>query len=102
MTVDAAFLRHYEPEIAAVPLQVWHGVMREVVEVSVGRFAADIEAPTLILSGGKDPLFPPEHHAALVEALSTTEAYVFPGLGHNLNMERPEEVGPVLARFLDR
>lgn len=100
--VDAAFLRHYEPEVAAVPLQVWHGVMREVVEVPIGRFTDEIEAPTLILSGGKDPLFPPEHHAALVKALPAAEAHVFPDLGHNLNMERPEEVGPVLARFLDR
>ena len=100
--VDAAYVAHSEPEIAAVPLQVWHGVMREVVEVPVGRFGADIRAPSLILSGGKDELFPPEHHAALVKAFPAAEAHVFPDLGHNLNMERPEEVGPVLERFLDR
>lgn len=100
--VDATFVRHYEPEIAAVPLQVWHGVMREVVDVPVGRFAEQIKVPTLILSGGKDPLFPPEHHQALTRALPHARAHVFPDLGHNLNMERPEEVGPVLARFLDR
>ena len=99
--VDTAFLHHYEPEIAAVPLQVWHGVMREVLEVPVGRFTDQIKAPTLILSGGKDPLFPAEHHRALVEALPHAQAHVFPDLAHNLNMERPEEVGPVLARFLE-
>ena len=100
--VDQAYVAHSEPEIASVPLQVWHGVMREIVEVTIGRFADQIKAPVLILSGGKDEIFPAEHHAALVEAFPAAEAHVFPDLGHNLNMERPEEVGPVLARFLER
>jgi pimeloyl-ACP methyl ester carboxylesterase len=98
--VDRAFLAHYEPEIAAVPLQVWKGIPHEVLDVPVGRYAADIKAPTLILSGGKDPLFPPEHHAALVRAIPHANAQIFPEFGHNFNMERPEEVGPVLARFV--
>jgi pimeloyl-ACP methyl ester carboxylesterase len=100
--VDRAFLAFADRETAAVPLQVWRGVMRELVEVPIGRFAPDIKAPVLILSGGKDPFFTAEHHAALVKAYPVAEAHVFPDLGHNLNMERPEEVGPVLARFLDR
>jgi len=98
--VDAAYVAHSEPEIAVVPLQVWHGVMREIVEVPAGRFADRVRAPTLILSGGKDELFPAEHHEALVKAYPAAEARVFPELGHNLNMERPQEVGPVLAAFL--
>ena len=100
--VDKVYVAFSEPEIAAVPLQVWHGVIREIADVPAGRFADRIVAPTLILSGGKDELFPAEHHAALVKALPTAEAHVFPDLGHNLNMERPDEVGPVLARFLER
>lgn len=100
--VDPAYVAHSEPEIAAVPLPVWHGVMRELVEVPAGRFADRVAAPTLILSGGKDELFPAEHHAALLRAYPAAEAHMFPDLGHNLNMERPEQVGPVLARFLKR
>ncbi len=100
--VDPAYVAHSEPEIAAVPLQVWHGVMREIVEVPAGRFADRVRAPTLILSGGKDELFTAEHHAALLKAYPDAQARVFPALGHNLNMERPEEVGPVLARYLER
>ena len=55
----------------------------------------------MILSGGKDELFPPAHHQALVRAIPHAEARIFPALGHNLNMERPEEVGPALAAFLE-
>jgi pimeloyl-ACP methyl ester carboxylesterase len=97
--VDKAFAEAAMAEILAIPLHVWRGVMRELADVPAGRHAADIEAPVLILSGGKDPLFPPEHHAALVKAIPHAQARVFPDLGHNLTWERPAETGPVLARF---
>jgi len=97
--VDKAFADAAMAEILAVPLHVWRNVMRELAETPAGRHAADIRAPVLILSGGKDPLFPPEHHAALAKAIPHAEARVFPDLGHNLTWERTSETGPVLARF---
>jgi pimeloyl-ACP methyl ester carboxylesterase len=98
--VDAEMVRWYEPEIAATPPHVWRAVMRELAWVPLGRHAADVRAPVLILSGGRDELFPAEHHRALVAAYPRAQAHVFPDLGHNLILERPHEVGPVLARFL--
>jgi pimeloyl-ACP methyl ester carboxylesterase len=100
--VDPDFAAAAAPEIYATPLQVTHGVLRELVDVPIGRLSRDIKAPTLILSGGKDVLFPPEHHQALVAAIPHAEARVFPDLGHNLNWERPQEVASALTRFLDR
>ena len=97
--VDRAFAEAAMTEILAIPLHVWRGVMRELADVPAGRHAADVRAPVLILSGGKDPLFPGEHHAALAKAIPHAEARVFADLGHNLNWERPAEIGPVLARF---
>ena len=98
--VDPDFLHLYEPEIAALPLRTWQSVPRELLDLPIGRYSAAIRAPTLILSGGEDALFPPEHHEALARAIPHAQAHVFPELGHNFNMERPEQVGPVLARFL--
>ena len=100
--VDPALIPHYEPEIAATPPHVWRSVLRELVDLPVARHAADVRAPVLILSGGRDELFPAEHHAALVAAYPGAEAHVFPDLGHNLILERPEEVAPHLAAFLRR
>ena len=100
--VDHAYLAYADPEVAAVPLHVWRGVLRELTDTSTAALAADIKAPTLILSGGKDSLFPAEHHRALAEALPRAEAKVLPDLGHNLILERPEEVGPAIREFLDR
>jgi pimeloyl-ACP methyl ester carboxylesterase len=98
--VDPALVPHYEPEIAATAPHVWRSVIREFLEVPVGRYASEVKAPVLILSGGKDPIFAAEHHASLVEAYPGAKAHVFPELGHNLILERPEEVGPVLTAFL--
>lgn len=99
--VDPALIAWYEPEIAATAPHVWRSVLRELVDEPSARHAADVRAPVLILSGGRDELFPAEHHAALVAAYPGAQARVFPELGHNLILERPDEVGPVLVRFLD-
>ena len=100
--VDPTFAAAVMEEMLAIPPHVWRGVMRELVGVPVGRHSADIRTPVLILSGGKDPLFPAEHHAALLKSFPTAEAHVFPELGHNPNWERPAEVGAHIARFLGR
>ena len=98
--VDPDLTRFVDTEVAAVPPHVWRSVIRDLVGVPAGRFAPDVRAPVLILSGGRDEIFPAEHHRALAAAYPEAEAHVFPELGHNLVYERPEEVGPVLARFL--
>ena len=100
--VDPAFAGAATPEIFATPLHVWRAVPRELAALPVARHAADVRAPALILSGAKDPLFPAEHHAALVRALPQAEAVVVPDVGHNLIWERPATIGPLLARFFVR
>ena len=98
--VDAFYVRFADPETAAVPPHVWRGVIRELTDLPAARHAGDVRAPVLILSGGRDELFPAAHHHALVAAYPGAQAHVFAELGHNLVVERPHEVGPVLARFL--
>lgn len=98
--IDQAFAAEAMKEILVIQPQVWRGVMRELAAVPVGRHAADIKARVLIVSGGKDPLFPAEHHQSLVKAFPDAEAHVFPTLGHNPNWERPAEVAALIASFL--
>jgi pimeloyl-ACP methyl ester carboxylesterase len=98
--VDPVFAAAVEQEYLTIPLHVWRGVMRELAYVPVGRHAADIKAPVLILSGGKDPIFTKEHHEALLKAFPQAEARVFAQLGHNPNWEQPEAIATEMARFL--
>ena len=98
--VDATFVRYFDDEMEDVPAHVWRSVIRELTDFPVARQAADVRSPVLILTGGKDPLFGPEHHHALLKAYPKAEAHVLGDLGHNLVVERPDEVGPLLAKFL--
>jgi len=99
-SVDPAFAEAANDEILRIQLHVWHAVMRELASMPVGRHAADVKAPVLILSGGKDPLFPAQHHRSLIAAFPNAEAHVFPELGHNPNWERPAEVAATIDAFL--
>ncbi len=99
--VDPVFAEAIRAEYMTIPRHVWRGVMRELASVPVGRHAADIKAPVLILSGGKDPIFTAEHHGSLLKAFPAAQAHVFPDLGHNPNWEQPASVSTRLADFLE-
>ena len=100
--VDPAFAKASMDDVLAVPFHVWKAVMRELAYIPIGRHAVDVKAPVLVLSGGKDPLFPAEHHASLLKAFRGAEGHVFPKLGHNPIWERPAELGAIIDRFLAR
>ena len=99
--VDPVFAEAVNAELYRIPAHVWRGVLRELSYVPVGRHAADVKAPVLVLSGGKDPLFPAEHHQSLLEAFPQAKAHVFPDLGHNPNWEQPEQVAAAMNAFLE-
>jgi pimeloyl-ACP methyl ester carboxylesterase len=99
-TVDAEFAEAVMDDIMRIRPHVWRGVLRELASVPVARHAADVRSPVLILSGGKDPLFPPEHHRALLAAFPRAEAHVFDQLGHSPNWERPADVAGRIDAFL--
>jgi pimeloyl-ACP methyl ester carboxylesterase len=99
--VDPVFAEAVRAEFMTIPRHVWRGVMRELASVPVARHSPDINAPVLILSGGKDPIFTAEHHAALLKAFPKADAHVFPALGHNPNWEQPAEIAKAIADFLE-
>jgi len=98
--IDPAFAEAVMEDILAIQPHVWRSVMRELMQFPVARHAGDVKAPVLILSGGKDPLFPAEHHAALLKAFPHAKAHVFPELGHSPNWEQPEAVAVAIKAFL--
>ena len=98
--VDAEFAEAVMDDILAIKPHVWRAVMRELTLLPVGRHAGDVKARVLILSGGKDPLFPAEHHASLLKAFPHAEAHVFPELGHSPNWEQPATIAAAIHHFL--
>ena len=99
--VEKTFAEAVNADLYRIPPHVWRGVMRELAYVPAGRHAPDVKSPVLIISGGKDALFPVEHHQSLLKAFPQAKARVFDDLGHNPNWERPEEVASTISEFLD-
>jgi pimeloyl-ACP methyl ester carboxylesterase len=100
-SVDAQFATAMNDELLRIPGYVWRSVVRELSDVPVGRHASDISAPVLVLSGGKDALFPAEHHQSLLKTFPQAKAQVFADLGHNPNWEQPQVVAAAIDRFLE-
>jgi pimeloyl-ACP methyl ester carboxylesterase len=61
-----------------------------------------IQAPTLILHGDRDWLFPVEVPLALYRLLPDAELCVLPQTGHGVHAERPEWFQAIVVDFLAR
>jgi proline iminopeptidase len=60
----------------------------------------EIQAPTLVMAGRYDFLFPPEHQAILADRIPDAQLVLVERAGHNPQMERTAVVVEALRRFL--
>ena len=60
----------------------------------------EIDAPTLVVAGRHDFLFPPEHQAILGDRLPNATLEIVERAGHNPHDERPAEVLDIVRRFM--
>jgi proline iminopeptidase len=61
---------------------------------------SEIQAPTLVLAGRHDFLFPTEHQAALAAGIPNARLEIIERAGHNPQMERPAEVIEAIRNFM--
>jgi non-heme chloroperoxidase len=94
------FFERIVAESLKLPGRVW----REVFE---GLFAFDdvedlgrIAAPSLVLWGERDELFPREDQEHLASAIPNARLTIYPETGHCPNWERPERVAADLDAFM--
>ncbi|MER3420674.1 MAG: alpha/beta hydrolase [Chloroflexota bacterium] len=59
-----------------------------------------ITAPTLIITGDRDLLIPPENSRILHERIAGSRLHVIPGAAHNFAGSHPEETVRVVTEFL--
>ena len=64
------------------------------------RLAPDLEAPTLVLHGDRDPEVPQEEIEKLLGALPRAELVTFPGSGHMLPLTHGKAVAEQIARWV--
>jgi proline iminopeptidase len=59
-----------------------------------------VEAPTLVIAGREDFLFPPEHQEQLAGGIPHARLRIIERAGHNPHDERTDEVMSAVAEFL--
>ena len=101
--VPQEFLDTVVSESLKLPARVWRDYLEQAV-LSIDRGYVvelrEIEAPTLILWGERDPLFPREEQERLAEAIPGASLKVYPDTGHAVHWDRPEWVARDLEEFM--
>ncbi len=83
-----------------VPLHVWQEAMAGLVAEDHTANLKYIKAKTLILFGDQDSLFNLQHQYDLKAAIPGSVLKVYPGVGHGLHAEIPQQFKQDLLKFL--
>lgn len=86
----------------ASPPEFWRRHYDAVVRHDTRERLGDIAAPTLVIGGEDDPLFPPENSRYLAEHIPHAELTLFPRMRHSFNVELEEETNQAVLDFVRR
>ena len=88
----------------------WHSKMRPEALIFAGRYLlkgwtvmdrlGEITAPTLVMAGRGDFVFPPEHQLELAAAIPHARLHIIERAGHNPHSEQPAEVMAAIRGFI--
>jgi pimeloyl-ACP methyl ester carboxylesterase len=101
--VPQEFLDTVVSESLKLPARVWRDYMEGAVLSIDHDYVLElrkIEAPTLMLWGEQDPLFPREEQERLAAAIPGASLKVYPETGHAVHWDRPEWVVRDLEEFM--
>lgn len=98
--IDESYMDAFVEESLKVPARVWKAAVRGSVEIDQSGELGKIQAPTLIIWGGKEELAPREDQDAQVEAIPNAELKVYEDVGHGVHWEEPERFASDLTRFI--
>ncbi|MGV8988998.1 MAG: alpha/beta fold hydrolase [Cypionkella sp.] len=62
--------------------------------------AGSLTLPSLVISGGRDPIFPPDHRRIVQDYLRPLQEVFLGEVGHNPHWEAPTEVAAAILTFL--
>jgi pimeloyl-ACP methyl ester carboxylesterase len=87
-------------ESLKLPARLWTEVFQGIMAYDDRADLGRITAPTLLLWGEHDGLFPREDQERLVKAIPRATLKIYPDLGHCPNWEAPEQVAADLTAFV--
>jgi pimeloyl-ACP methyl ester carboxylesterase len=90
-------------DAAAIPAHVWRDIADQtLLGDDLRRMLPRIQAPTLLIWGGRDTVMSEAGRHALRTGIKGNEVRIFPSLGHDLFWEDPRAVGSVMITFLEK
>jgi pimeloyl-ACP methyl ester carboxylesterase len=95
-----SLLDQFYPDFRRIDLDMMIKYFRVMPQIDITPCLAGIKAPTLALTGDKDPTVPPAQAHLIAQEVPGAELAVIPGGGHFLFMECPVEYGTILRRWL--
>jgi 3-oxoadipate enol-lactonase len=87
-------------EFKSIDFQVYFRTLGELAKHDSSADLARVTARALVVSGARDPVFPPGVAQKLVNRLKHSELYVVPNATHYAPVEYPELVNARIDRFL--
>jgi pimeloyl-ACP methyl ester carboxylesterase/tetratricopeptide (TPR) repeat protein len=96
------FMNRVIGESLKVPARVWREVMTGMLAGDAKSQLGKIKAPTLVVWGDKETVFPRTEQDALVAAIPNAVLKVYADTGHCPNWERPEQFVKDFEDFVNR
>jgi 3-oxoadipate enol-lactonase len=100
---NAAALALYRRQVGLLPA-AWYAGLAPILGVLEGLDLTPcfplIQAPTLVVAGERDAMFPLEHSRALAAAIPGARLEVVSGGSHGLVIEQPERTVEIVRGFL--
>ena len=100
--IPAAQMEVFVGESLKVPARVWQATFREFLDEDFQAELGRIAAPTLVVSGGKDPLSRAEERTALLASIPGATVIDYPEQGHAVHWEQPAAIARDIARLVER
>lgn len=88
--------------ILATPPEGYAGCCAAIRDMDLRELIGEIEVPTLVMVGDKDPATPVEAARTLEERVPNAELRVIPEAAHLVNIEQPIAFNQALTAFLGR
>lgn len=100
--VPRPFLDRLRTSCVEMRPEDWMSCLALVTGTDLHSSARTVKAPALAISGGQDPIFPPDHQAKLQQSLRPSQVLLLPDVGHNPHWEAPADVAEAINSFVNR
>jgi pimeloyl-ACP methyl ester carboxylesterase len=99
---ELADVRETAAAFEAIRIEELLDIVPSILDHDVIDFLSGWDLPSSVIVGSRDPLTPPRESRLLAERLSDATLEIVPGAGHQLMLERPDEVNSMLRHLVAR